>query len=60
MIPNSNPYDTNDAVYLFNISLNFAPNFFRYGWNLTHCQCAGKGAYQSTAHRGNHVVECCR
>ena len=33
-------------------------NFLRFRRDLTHCQCAGKGAEQSTADSGDDVIEC--
>ena len=57
MILDADAGDTNHAVDIFDVAFDFTPNSIGDGRDLTHCQCAGKSAGQSTAHRRDHVIE---
>ena len=56
-VADAHPRDPQDFIHRFDIALDLGAHFVGFDWYLTHCQCAGKGAEQSTTDRGNDVIE---
>ena len=57
IVVNADFGDPQDALYRLNVALDCGPHFGRLGWDLAHFQRAGKGAEQSSADGGDHVIE---
>lgn len=56
-IPHTHAGDTQYAIDRLDVAFDMRAHLVGFGGDLTHCQCAGKGAEQSTADSGNHVIE---
>ena len=57
LVTHTDARDTEYAIDRLDVAFDLCANLIGLDRNLTHCQCAGKSAEQSTADGGNDVIE---
>ena len=57
LVPDTHAGDAQHVIDRLDVALDLRAHLVGFRGDLTHCQCAGKGAEQSTADGGNYVIE---
>jgi hypothetical protein len=57
LVPDTHAGNAQHAIDRLDVAFDMRAHLVGFRGDLTHCQCAGKGAEQSTADGGNHVIQ---